>query len=107
RLGRCVGAKLAARHGVRVSLRRSPYGGTSAIALMPNSIVTPDTFSESGLRPGTGDQPGGIQPRARPVPAPIARPDLSGAAALGVTRRRAAPAPPGDAPRGPPGSPPA
>src|SRR5499427_2002501 len=105
RLGLFVGAKLAARHGVRVSLRRSPYGGTSAIALMPNSIVTPDTFSESGLRPGTGDQPGGIQPGARPVPARIARPDLSGAAALGLTGRRAAQPLPGDAPVGPPDSP--
>src|SRR5262249_20847124 len=47
RLGLFVGAKLAARHGVRVSLRQSPYGGSSAIALMPNSIATPDTFSES------------------------------------------------------------
>jgi len=105
RLGLFVGAKLAARHGVRVSLRRSPYGGTSAIALMPNSIVTPDTFSESGLRPGTGDQPGGIQPGARPVPARIARPDLSGAAALGLTGRRAAQPLHGDAPVGPPDSP--
>ncbi len=39
RLGLFVGAKLAARHGVRVSLRQSPYGGTTAIVLMPNSIV--------------------------------------------------------------------
>ena len=39
RLGLFVGAKLAARHGVRVSLRRSPYGGTTAIVLMPNSII--------------------------------------------------------------------
>ena len=39
RLGLFVGAKLAARHGVRVSLRRSPYGGTTAIVLMPTSII--------------------------------------------------------------------
>jgi len=38
-LGLFVVGKLAARHGVRVSLRPSPYGGTSAIVLMPNSIV--------------------------------------------------------------------
>ncbi|MGH3411176.1 MAG: sensor histidine kinase, partial [Streptosporangiaceae bacterium] len=39
RLGLFVGGKLAARHGVRVSLRTSPYGGTTAIVLMPNGIV--------------------------------------------------------------------
>ena len=39
RLGLFVGAKLAARHGVRVSLRQSPYGGTTAIVLMPTSII--------------------------------------------------------------------
>ena len=39
RLGLFVGAKLAARHGVRVSLRRSPYGGTTAIVLLPTSII--------------------------------------------------------------------
>src|SRR6266568_1216753 len=44
RLGLFVGAKLAAKHGVRVSLRPSPYGGTSAIALLPNSIVAPGVF---------------------------------------------------------------
>jgi signal transduction histidine kinase len=39
RLGLFVGAKLAARHAVRVSLRPSAYGGTSAIVLLPNAIV--------------------------------------------------------------------
>jgi hypothetical protein len=48
RLGLFVGGKLAARHGVRVALRTSPYGGTTAIVLMPNSIVVP---------PGTLDGP--------------------------------------------------
>jgi signal transduction histidine kinase len=41
RLGLFVGAKLAVRHGVRVSLRPSPYGGTTAIVLMPGSLMTP------------------------------------------------------------------
>ncbi len=49
RLGLFVGAKLAARHGVRVSLRQSPYGGTTAIVLMPNSIVAPARLA--GVRP--------------------------------------------------------
>ena len=38
-LGLFVVARLAAKHRVNVTLRRSPYGGTSAIVLLPNSIV--------------------------------------------------------------------
>ncbi|HEX3492483.1 MAG TPA: ATP-binding protein [Streptosporangiaceae bacterium] len=49
RLGLFVGGKLAARHGVRVSLRTSPYGGTTAIVLMPNSIVAPPPGTLDGL----------------------------------------------------------
>ncbi len=85
RLGLFVGAKLAAKHGVRVSLRPSPYGGTSAIALLPNSIVTPGVFSQAGLHPEGEPRRDG-----RPaVPRP-ARLDLAGAAALALTGRRAA-----------------
>src|SRR5215472_8168508 len=39
RLGLFVAGRLAARHNVRVSLRPSPFGGTTAIVLMPGSIV--------------------------------------------------------------------
>ena len=85
RLGLFVGAKLAAKHGVRVSLRPSPYGGTSAIVLMPNSIVAPGVFSQAGLRPDGEPQPG-----ARPVAGRSARLDLAGTAALALTGRRAA-----------------
>ena len=85
RLGLFVGAKLAAKHGVRVSLRPSPYGGTSAIALLPNSIVAPGAFSQAGLRPDGEPQAG-----ARPVVTRTARLDLAGAAALALTGRRAA-----------------
>jgi len=83
RLGLFVGAKLAAKHGMRVSLRPSPYGGTSAIALMPNSIVAPGLFSQAGLRPDGEPQP---EP---PAPRP-ARLDLASATALALTGRRAA-----------------
>src|SRR5580704_15019656 len=38
-LGLFVVGRLAARHGIRVSVRSSPYGGTIAIVLVPNSIV--------------------------------------------------------------------
>ncbi|GAA2419222.1 nitrate- and nitrite sensing domain-containing protein [Actinomadura vinacea] len=41
RLGLFVVARLAARHGVRVSLRPSPYGGTTAIVLLPRELIVP------------------------------------------------------------------
>jgi hypothetical protein len=60
-LGLFVVGKLAARHAVRVALRPSPYGGTTAVVLMPNSIVVPvsetDADTDPGLRPGTDRMP--------------------------------------------------
>jgi signal transduction histidine kinase len=46
RLGMFVIAQLAHRHGIAVTLRSSPYGGTTAIVLIPHDIVVrevPDT----------------------------------------------------------------
>lgn len=39
RLGHYVVAKLAQRHGIKVHLRHSPYGGTAAIVLIPADLV--------------------------------------------------------------------
>jgi signal transduction histidine kinase len=39
RLGMFVVARLAARHDIRVQLRPSPYGGTTAIVLLPAELV--------------------------------------------------------------------
>ncbi|WP_020133711.1 nitrate- and nitrite sensing domain-containing protein [Streptomyces sp. 351MFTsu5.1] len=39
RLGMFVIARLANRHGIQVTLRSSPYGGTTAIVLIPHEIV--------------------------------------------------------------------
>ncbi|MER7545366.1 nitrate- and nitrite sensing domain-containing protein [Spirillospora sp. NPDC127506] len=38
-LGLFVVARLAQRHGITVTLRPSPYGGTTAIALIPASLI--------------------------------------------------------------------
>jgi len=92
RLGLFVGAKLAARHGVRVSLRASPYGGTSAIALMPSSIVLPGELAGAGA-PAGGAVPRPGEPRRPGARAAVPRParlDLSGAAALALAGRRSA-----------------
>jgi signal transduction histidine kinase len=43
RLGLFVVARLAARHGIGVSLRESAYGGTRAIVLVRNELLGPDT----------------------------------------------------------------
>jgi signal transduction histidine kinase len=40
RLGLFVVGQLAARHGIRVSLRPSAYGGVTAIVLVPGELVT-------------------------------------------------------------------
>ncbi|MEU4324268.1 sensor histidine kinase [Nonomuraea dietziae] len=39
RLGFAVVGMLAARHGVTVTLKQSPYGGTTAIVLLPNALT--------------------------------------------------------------------
>ncbi|MGJ6968222.1 sensor histidine kinase [Streptosporangium sp. G11] len=39
RLGLFVVAQLAIRHGIRVSLRPSPFGGTTAIVMLPSELV--------------------------------------------------------------------
>ncbi|WP_346149166.1 sensor histidine kinase, partial [Kitasatospora cinereorecta] len=39
RLGLFVVSRLARRHGIRVHLRPSPYGGTSAIVLVPRELL--------------------------------------------------------------------
>ncbi|MBY8854368.1 histidine kinase, partial [Saccharothrix sp. MB29] len=42
-----VVARLAARRGIHVELRESPYGGTLALVLIPSSIVAgPTTATE-------------------------------------------------------------
>ncbi len=42
RLGLFITARLAHRHDIKVTLRSSPYGGTTAIVIIPMSLVVPD-----------------------------------------------------------------
>ncbi|GGV21424.1 ATPase [Streptomyces filipinensis] len=39
RLGLYVVGRLAARHGIEVTLRDSPYGGTTAVVLLPEAVL--------------------------------------------------------------------
>ncbi|MFE5767223.1 nitrate- and nitrite sensing domain-containing protein [Streptomyces sp. NPDC056485] len=58
RLGLFVVSRLSARHGVRVHLRTSPYGGTTAVVLLPNSLL--QGAIETGF--GPAPDPGGDAP---------------------------------------------
>ena len=50
-LGLFVAGQLAKRHNVRISLRSSPYGGTTAIVLLPLSLVVPEgAFDEDQIQ---------------------------------------------------------
>jgi signal transduction histidine kinase len=59
RLGLFVAGRLAARHGVHISLGPSPYLGTKAIVVLPDAIVVSET-TDQGL---PGDRPRGESAR--------------------------------------------
>ncbi|GAB1817248.1 sensor histidine kinase [Herbidospora sp. RD11066] len=70
RLGLFVVARLAARHGVRVLLRRSPYEGVTAIVMIPPALLAaPDEQKVSYF---TTQAPPVQPPPARHTPAPQA-----------------------------------
>jgi signal transduction histidine kinase len=52
-LGLFVVSQLAKRHGIRVTLKPSPYGGTAAIVLIPQHLVVTKEAFRAGL-PGAG-----------------------------------------------------
>uniref|UniRef100_UPI001C84D3B5 sensor histidine kinase n=1 Tax=Streptomyces beigongshangae TaxID=2841597 RepID=UPI001C84D3B5 len=65
RLGMFVIARLATRHGIGVTLRPSPYGGTTAIVLIPYEIVVRESAgSAAGDAWGAGEaQPAAAEAR--------------------------------------------
>ncbi|CAL9387438.1 nitrate- and nitrite sensing domain-containing protein [Streptomyces sp. enrichment culture] len=109
RLGMFVVSQLAHRHGIAVTLRSSPYGGTTAIVLVPHDIVVreaPEDDPGSPAAPGPGttvpapgasgapdgadgpDAPDGTAPDG-----PAAPGEPGPAHGGGPSRRAAAPAP--------------
>ncbi|MFG1661118.1 nitrate- and nitrite sensing domain-containing protein [Micromonospora chersina] len=57
RLGLFVVSRLTERHGVKVQLKESAYGGTTAVVLIPLELVTqdgPDANTSGGFPVGTG-----------------------------------------------------
>jgi hypothetical protein len=81
-LGLFVTGTLAARHGIKVTLRMSPYRGTTAIVVLPWEIIVPEHEADAWFRPGAiGERPAAATNRER-------RP------ALGLTGRRRLERPP-------------
>ncbi|HEY5835441.1 nitrate- and nitrite sensing domain-containing protein [Streptomyces sp.] len=62
RLGLFVVSRLAQRHGVRVSLRQSPYGGTTAVVLIPAALLTETGDDTGSTRIGERAVPRAAQP---------------------------------------------
>ena len=94
-LGLFVAGQLAKRHNVQISLRPSPYGGTTAIVLIPVDLVVPEGAYDrdaaaagqdehairlTGRHAARADDSAGA-PRPAPVPAgpaPAAMPPAAG-----------------------------
>ncbi|MCX5268151.1 sensor histidine kinase [Streptomyces sp. NBC_00199] len=89
RLGMFVIARLATRHGIGVTLRSSPYGGTTAIVLLPHEVVVrespdgegptagisraatpagPAAEAEAGVGSGVGRGPSDVPPPGQGAP---------------------------------------
>ncbi len=73
RLGLFVVSRLAQRQNVRVSLQKSPYGGTTAVVFIPAALLTeaptptaPGSASTAG--PNARSAPARRRPRARRAP---------------------------------------
>ncbi|MFD6190657.1 nitrate- and nitrite sensing domain-containing protein [Streptomyces sp. NPDC060275] len=129
RLGMFVVARLAHRHGITVTLRPSPYGGTTAIVLIPHDIVVrepvggangTDGAAEGARGPrvagpaaaaarGSADPAGPVTgtgpatPGAEPGPATAADPAGGPGPVRPVRSSRPAPASPSAAAAGSPG----
>ncbi|WP_262062706.1 nitrate- and nitrite sensing domain-containing protein [Streptomyces sp. STR69] len=80
RLGMFVIARLATRHGIAVTLRSSPYGGTTAIVLIPHEIVVPEPLDEPAPVAAKGadeavtvERVGAVAEKAAEIPGPTPR----------------------------------
>jgi signal transduction histidine kinase len=88
-LGLFVVSRLAARHAIKVSLRQSVYGGTTAILVLPFGVIVREeeagTLASQDGSPAGGQQPGGV------ILPPVARPSDPSASgpmpAFGVSGR--------------------
>ncbi|MFE5490230.1 nitrate- and nitrite sensing domain-containing protein [Streptomyces virginiae] len=97
RLGLFVVSRLSARHGVKVHLRTSPYGGTTAVVLLPNSML------QGAITVGDPDgDTAASADHADVVPGPRRRESRPAAAAAGPVRAPATAREPAAAAQQPP-----
>ncbi|MBL1102532.1 sensor histidine kinase [Streptomyces coffeae] len=80
RLGMFVVARLASRHGITITLRPSPFGGTSAVVLIPEAVLVRAAAKHSGrfrtpVPEGFSANGGPPPATAEPADGPTARPD--------------------------------
>ncbi|MBE8473379.1 sensor histidine kinase [Streptomyces justiciae] len=81
RLGMFVVAQLADRHGIAVTLRSSPYGGTTAIVLIPHEVLVREEdggapAEKPAREPETSERPepaAAVAPVASAAPSPLPR----------------------------------
>jgi len=90
RLGLFVVGRLAAKHGVYVSLTPSPYRGIKAVVVLPEGVVIPAPSPEAAGRPVTAladSRLGGLNlraPEALSLSGPVAAgPEVAGPAVAG------------------------
>jgi signal transduction histidine kinase len=93
RLGLFVAGRLAARHGVLVSLAPSPYRGTKAVVVLPDSIVVAPLEHPSGAWAAIGAGMGGGAAEGAGTH-PHARLDLASAGVLSLAGAAFADQPP-------------
>ncbi|MEU0370372.1 nitrate- and nitrite sensing domain-containing protein [Streptomyces sp. NPDC006283] len=63
RLGLYVVGRLAGRHGIKVTLTRSPYGGTTAVVMLPTAVLAPaDPLAPPVTGTWSPDGPGSEDP---------------------------------------------
>ncbi|MER8015140.1 nitrate- and nitrite sensing domain-containing protein [Streptomyces griseoluteus] len=72
RLGLFVVSRLAARQGIKVHLRTSPYGGTTAVVLLPTALVHQGTPEEPAEAPRAPQEPEREYARVPEASAPAA-----------------------------------
>ncbi|MBT2380664.1 sensor histidine kinase [Streptomyces sp. ISL-111] len=82
RLGLAVVGRLARKHGLTVSFRPSARGGTGALMMLPQDLISRATAPAPG--------PAAALPTAPPAPAPV-EPEPSHASAAGADTARTAP----------------
>jgi signal transduction histidine kinase len=64
-LGLFVAGQLAKRHSIKISLRSSPYGGTTAIVLIPHNLVVAD--ADRSKDPAAGPTQSAVLMKARRI----------------------------------------